>query len=152
MISEAVGLLLAQREGEDILTSLRRNDPLGYPSNMEYILKNAEVNKTKEAFNAAVMRLSALPHTPVNMDVVDLAPLRAWMDAHRAQFDAFKRFCDEYRPPSPMEEGELHPRVDALLLEVKDLETRVEALARVLERRKETPEAVDVRFDSNVIL
>ncbi|KAF8212227.1 hypothetical protein K438DRAFT_1957988 [Mycena galopus ATCC 62051] len=150
MISDAVGLVLAQREGENTLTALRRIDPLGYPSNVEYILKNAEVNKTRDALSAAVARLSALPHAPIEIDF-DLAPLGAWMDAHRAQFDAFKKFCDEYRPPSPKEEGELHPCVDALLSELRDLEARAEHLTRSLERRKESKEAVEFRRRARIL-
>ncbi|KAJ6547573.1 hypothetical protein B0H19DRAFT_1166398 [Mycena capillaripes] len=102
------------------------------PHHMECILQTAKVEKTKEALNAVVASLSALPHTPVEIEP-DLCALRAWMDAHRAEFDAFKTFCDNYRPPSPMEDGEVHPRVDLLLKALRDIEIRIDGLERKMQ-------------------
>jgi hypothetical protein len=149
MIDEGVRLVLALRDGEETVTTLQRNDPLSYPSDMEYILEKVAVDKTKKSLAAAVARLAAVPHTPVQSvrELVDLGPLRAWVEAHRAQFDALKRVCEAYRPPPAveLEEGEVHPRVDALLAGVRDVEARVAGLARAQERRREPKEAAEVR-------
>lgn len=142
MISEGVGLVLALREDEGTLLDLRKEFNQD-PHDMESILQNAKVEKTREALNAVVANLCALPHTPVKIEP-DLHALRAWIDAHRAEFDAFKTFCDNYRPPSPMEDGEVHPRVDSLLTAVRDVEDRVDRLAHTMERKMQPPWVNDV--------
>jgi hypothetical protein len=141
MISDGVGLVLALRESEQTLEDMSRGlRDITFTHNIQYILQKAKVDETKKALDAVVASLSALPHTPVQIVASDLGPLRAWMDAHREQFNAFKTFCDEYRPPSPMEDGEVHTKVDHLLSVVRDLGDRVDSLAIALERRIESLE------------
>ncbi|KAK7014856.1 hypothetical protein R3P38DRAFT_2997995 [Favolaschia claudopus] len=153
LISQGACLVLAVREGEDTLLSLKNNDPLGYPSSMEYILQKAHVDKARRALDKVSARLAALPHRFIAAVDVEgsLEPLRTAMKAHRAELDAFREFCDAYRPPSPREDGEVHPRVDRLLSEVQDAENRVERLAYKVERLQERPEALDFRRRMEVL-
>ncbi|KAJ7709895.1 hypothetical protein B0H17DRAFT_1029668, partial [Mycena rosella] len=127
MITDGVELVLAIRAAESTLEEL--NLPHSAPThNIQYILQAAKIDKLKKAFQEIVGNLAALPHTPVNVKL-DLGPLRTWMDANRERFDAFKTFCDEYRPKSPMEEGEVHPDLEFLSSALERIEHRLEDLA-----------------------
>ncbi|KAJ6496687.1 hypothetical protein C8R47DRAFT_352988 [Mycena vitilis] len=136
MIEEGVGLVLALRENERDLADLAA---VYHTHDINYILQKAKVERTREALDQVVIGLSALPHTPVKMEL-DLRALREWMDAHRQGFDQFQSFCENYRPPSPMEDGQVHPRVDLVLSELRDAERHMGNLGLALERHIERSE------------
>ncbi|KAJ7172465.1 hypothetical protein C8R46DRAFT_1259192 [Mycena filopes] len=131
LISDGVDLVFALREAEDTLAQLGREDPSHH--SIPYLLQQGQVDQRKQELADIVARLNALPHTPVNIEP-DLEPLRVWMNANREKFDAFKKFCDEYRAPSPMEEGQVHPELAKLWSVVGDLERRVVQLEHKRDR------------------
>lgn len=139
-IAEGVRLVLAIRDGERKLEELSKEfHGSGHTHNIHFILQEAKVEKLKESLDATVGTLAALQHTPVNIEP-DMGAFRAWMTAHREQLDAFKKYCDEYRPASPLEEGEVHPDVESLISAVQMLERRIDELERVA-----NPEMFEVR-------
>ncbi|KAJ7109386.1 hypothetical protein C8R44DRAFT_802385 [Mycena epipterygia] len=139
-IAEGVRLILVIRDGERKLEELSKEfHGSGYTHNIHFILQEAKVGKLKESLDAIVATLAALSHTPVEI-VPDMSAFRAWMAAHREQLDAFKTYCDEHRPASPLEEGEVHPDVDSLLSAVQMLEWRIDELERVV-----NPEAFELQ-------
>ncbi|KAJ6596903.1 hypothetical protein DFH09DRAFT_1133058 [Mycena vulgaris] len=132
MIAEGVELVLAIRAGENALDELSKEFRVSaHTHDIQYILQEAEVNKLRKALGGITESLAALPHTPVTIEP-DLGQFRAWINVHRARFDGFKTFCDEYRPKSPREEGEVHPYVEHLSSALKDMEHRLDQLAPVV--------------------
>ncbi|KAJ7097919.1 hypothetical protein B0H15DRAFT_629334 [Mycena belliarum] len=103
------------------------------------------VDKMKRELDGIVGRLAALPHAPVRVEP-DVAPFRTWMNMHRVQFEEFKTYCDEYRPKSPREDGEVHPAVENMAGCVQRLTQRVDELAPLV-----YPEAFELQRRAEVL-
>ncbi|KAJ7449820.1 hypothetical protein FB451DRAFT_1286662 [Mycena latifolia] len=140
MITEGVRLVLAIRAEERTLEELNHEFHDYAPShNIQYMIQAGEVDKLKKELEGIASSLAALPHAPVNVEL-DIGPFRAWIEAHREELTAFKTYCDENRPKSPLEEGEVNPEVECLSFAMKGLSERVASLEPLV-----NAEALEVR-------
>ncbi|KAJ7219284.1 hypothetical protein GGX14DRAFT_389884 [Mycena pura] len=129
LISEGVALVLEVEESEAVLQELKE-EHCSNTHNVELTRQEDKVAKAKDALDKLTTRLGALPHTPVDM-VVDISPLKKWLEDHRKEFTALSAYCD-MKASAPLEEGEVDPNIAYLWSAVKHIESRINKIDHIV--------------------
>src|ERR1700761_7444293 len=139
LISEGVALVLEVEESEAVLQELKE-EHRSNTHDVELTRQEDKVAQTKDALDKLTTRLGALPHTPVDM-VVDIGPLKRWLEDHRKEFTALSAFCDMHKASASLEEGEVDPNIAYLWLAVKHIESRINKMDHIV-----NPKVFEVRL------
>ncbi|KAJ7155953.1 hypothetical protein C8R43DRAFT_1234809 [Mycena crocata] len=138
-IIPAVKLILAIRAGERTLQELRMELQGAHTHDIAYISQESKVARLRNRLDDVVCGLSVDTvagrlSVPVDVRLYGeqleeyAGKMGAWIAAHRGELDAMKKGFDEWRPPSPLEEGQVHPDVERASVALQRISARVRSL------------------------